>query len=183
MGSFCWIYFGKFNSNVPSVTHSIICSSYIDCLKSIPTQQNQKRGKMNFKLHRTLLHHWTNINQTLQESLFGYPFSNLLKELMSKYYKFPFNTDKLFYLQCPILAISFLFLITFQLLPIYYYIITQVIDLGPYQPSFLEQKTWCQKEKLLVLSNFFFSRHVFKKLSAAEASESNYMRERVNRLQ
>ena len=38
-----------------------------------------------------------------------------------------------------------------------------------------------QKEKLLVLSNFFFCHYVFKKLSAAEASESVYMRERVKR--
>ena len=37
-----------------------------------------------------------------------------------------------------------------------------------------------QKEKLLVLSNFFFCHYVFKKPSAAEASESGYMRERVN---
>ena len=36
------------------------------------------------------------------------------------------------------------------------------------------------KEKLLVLSNFFFCHYVFKKPSAAEASESVYMRERVN---
>ena len=42
-----------------------------------------------------------------------------------------------------------------------------------------ELKTCWQKEKLLDLSNFFFFRHVFKKLSAAEASESIYMRERV----
>ena len=35
------------------------------------------------------------------------------------------------------------------------------------------------KEKLLVLSNFFFCHYVFKKPSAAEASESVYMRERV----
>ena len=34
-----------------------------------------------------------------------------------------------------------------------------------------------QKEKLLVLSNFFFCHYVFKKPSAAEASESVYMRE------
>ena len=34
-------------------------------------------------------------------------------------------------------------------------------------------------EKLLVLSNFFFCYYVFKKPSAAEASESIYMRERV----
>ena len=40
-------------------------------------------------------------------------------------------------------------------------------------------KTLWQKEKLLVLSNFFFCRHVFKKPPAAEASESVYMRERV----
>ena len=32
---------------------------------------------------------------------------------------------------------------------------------------------------MLVLSNFFFCRHVFKKTSAAEASESVYMRETV----
>ena len=37
-----------------------------------------------------------------------------------------------------------------------------------------------QKENLLVLSNFFFSLYVFKKPSAKEASESVYMRERVN---
>ena len=36
-----------------------------------------------------------------------------------------------------------------------------------------------KKEKLLVLSNFFFCHFVFKKLSAAEASESVYMRERI----
>ena len=40
-------------------------------------------------------------------------------------------------------------------------------------------KTLCQKEKLLVLSNFCFCDYVFKKPSAAEASESIYMRERV----
>ena len=38
-----------------------------------------------------------------------------------------------------------------------------------------------QKEKLLVLSNFFFCHYIFKKSSAAEASERIYMRfERVN---
>ena len=36
-----------------------------------------------------------------------------------------------------------------------------------------------QKEKLHVLCNFFFCHYVFKKTSAAEASESVYMRERV----
>ena len=36
-----------------------------------------------------------------------------------------------------------------------------------------------QKEKLHVLCNFFFCHYVFKKPSAAEASESVYMRERV----
>ena len=40
----------------------------------------------------------------------------------------------------------------------------------------------CQKEKLLVLSNFVFCLYVFKKLSAAEASENVYMRERVKTL-
>ena len=40
-------------------------------------------------------------------------------------------------------------------------------------------KTLWQKEKLLDLSNFFFCHYVFKKPSAAEASESVYMRERV----
>ena len=44
----------------------------------------------------------------------------------------------------------------------------------------LKWKTLWQKEKLLVVSNFFFYHYVFKKLSAAEASESVYMRERVN---
>ena len=33
---------------------------------------------------------------------------------------------------------------------------------------------------MLVLSNFFFCHNVFKKLSAAEASESIFMRQRVN---
>ena len=47
----------------------------------------------------------------------------------------------------------------------------------------LKWKTLWQKEKLLVLSNFFFSRYVFKKLSAAEASERVYMREMVYVLQ
>ena len=37
-----------------------------------------------------------------------------------------------------------------------------------------------KKEKLLVFSNFFFCRYVFKKPSAAEASESVYMREGLN---
>ena len=37
-------------------------------------------------------------------------------------------------------------------------------------------KTLWQKEKLLVLSNFFFCHYVFKKPSAAEALESVYMR-------
>ena len=41
-----------------------------------------------------------------------------------------------------------------------------------------KSKLW-QKEKLLVLSNFFFCYNVFKKMSAAEASESIYMKERV----
>ena len=41
-------------------------------------------------------------------------------------------------------------------------------------------KTLWQKEKLLVVSNFFFCHYVFKKPSAAEASESINMRERVN---
>ena len=41
------------------------------------------------------------------------------------------------------------------------------------------EKTLCEKEKLLVLNNFFFCHYVFKKLSAAQASESIYMRERV----
>ena len=36
-----------------------------------------------------------------------------------------------------------------------------------------------QKEKLLVLSIFFFCHNAFKKLSGAEASESVYTRERV----
>ena len=39
--------------------------------------------------------------------------------------------------------------------------------------------TLWQKLKLLVLSNFFFCHYVLKKLSAAEASDSVYMRERV----
>ena len=38
-----------------------------------------------------------------------------------------------------------------------------------------------KKEKLLVLSNFFFCHYVFKKPSAAEASEV-YMRERVKEI-
>ena len=37
-----------------------------------------------------------------------------------------------------------------------------------------------QKEKLLVLSNFIFCHYVFKKPSAADVSESVYMRKRVN---
>ena len=36
------------------------------------------------------------------------------------------------------------------------------------------------KQCLHVLCNFFFCHYIFKKLSAAEASESVYMRERVN---
>ena len=45
----------------------------------------------------------------------------------------------------------------------------------------LKWKTLWQKEKLLVLSIFFFCHYVFKRPSAAEA-ESVYMRERVNQL-
>ena len=41
------------------------------------------------------------------------------------------------------------------------------------------EKILWQKEKLLVLSNFFLCHYVFKKPSAAEASESVYMWERV----
>ena len=41
-------------------------------------------------------------------------------------------------------------------------------------------KTLWQKEKLLILSNFFFCHYVFKRPSAAKASESVFMRERVN---
>ena len=41
-------------------------------------------------------------------------------------------------------------------------------------------KTLWQKEKLHVLCNFFFCHYVFKKPSAAGASESVYMRERFN---
>ena len=37
-------------------------------------------------------------------------------------------------------------------------------------------------EQFLVLSNFFFCHYVFKKVSAAETSESVYMREKVIRL-
>ena len=36
-----------------------------------------------------------------------------------------------------------------------------------------------KKEKLLVLSNFFFCHYVFKKTSATEASKSVYMTVRV----
>ena len=43
----------------------------------------------------------------------------------------------------------------------------------------LKWKTLLPKEKLLVLSNFFFCHYVFKKKSHAEVSESVYMRERV----
>ena len=43
-----------------------------------------------------------------------------------------------------------------------------------------KKKTLWQKEKLLILSNFFFCHYIFKKLSAAEVSESIYITERVN---
>ena len=36
-----------------------------------------------------------------------------------------------------------------------------------------------KKEKLLVLNNFFFCHYVFKEPSAAEVSESGYLREMV----
>ena len=42
------------------------------------------------------------------------------------------------------------------------------------------EKTLWQKEKLHFLCNFFICHYVFKKLSAAEASKSVYVRERVN---
>ena len=41
----------------------------------------------------------------------------------------------------------------------------------------IELKTWCQQEKLLILSNFFFCHHRFKKQSAAE-TKNVYLRER-----
>ena len=44
----------------------------------------------------------------------------------------------------------------------------------------LKWKTLWQKEKFLVLINFFFCHYVFKKLSAKEVSESIYMRESDN---
>ena len=47
--------------------------------------------------------------------------------------------------------------------------------------TWIELKTWGHKEKLLVLSNFFFCRHVFKNPSAAESSESVYLRESVKK--
>ena len=50
----------------------------------------------------------------------------------------------------------------------------------PLNESSTIEKILRQKVELLVLSNFFLCRHVFKRLSAAEASESVYMRERVN---
>ena len=37
----------------------------------------------------------------------------------------------------------------------------------------------CDKEKLLVLSDFLFCHYIFKKQFTAEESESIYMRERV----
>ena len=43
----------------------------------------------------------------------------------------------------------------------------------------LKWETLWQKEKLLIMSNFFFFHNVFKMPSASEASESVYMRERV----
>ena len=45
----------------------------------------------------------------------------------------------------------------------------------------LKWKTLWQKEKFLVLSNFFFCHYVFKNQSAAKASESVFMRERVKK--
>ena len=51
-------------------------------------------------------------------------------------------------------------------------------DTGPFDTFVFTGYTW-QKEKLHVLSNFFFCHYVFKKSSAADASECVYMRERV----
>ena len=42
--------------------------------------------------------------------------------------------------------------------------------------------TLWQNEKWLVLSNLFVCHYTLKKLSAAEASESVYMRDRINQL-
>ena len=43
-----------------------------------------------------------------------------------------------------------------------------------------KSRTHCGKRgKFIVLSNYFFCHYVFKKQSAAEASESVYMRDRV----
>ena len=44
----------------------------------------------------------------------------------------------------------------------------------------LKCKTLWEKDKLLVLSNFFFCHYVFKKPSSAKASESVYTREEIN---
>ena len=47
--------------------------------------------------------------------------------------------------------------------------------------SVLHEKRFNRKCDIKVaLSNFFFCHYVFKKLSAAEAPESAFMRERVN---
>ena len=47
------------------------------------------------------------------------------------------------------------------------------------QSRLLQNCRMRERVKKLILGNFFFCRHVFKKLSAEEASESVYIRERV----
>ena len=61
-----------------------------------------------------------------------------------------------------------------------YFVKTYKISITEWITYDIKWKTLWQKEKLYVLCNFFFCYYVFIKPSAAEASESVYMRERVN---
>ena len=78
------------------------------------------------------------------------------------------------------------------------YVVCRLWYLNPFPHTAILQQTtlnvFCQKmenlynwmdnlRQLHVLCNFFFCHYVFKKPSAAEASESVYMRERVNKYQ
>ena len=64
----------------------------------------------------------------------------------------------------------------------FYFFKTQKISIIEWITYDKNWKTLWQKEKLHVLCNFFLCHYVFKKPSATEASESVYMRERVNKL-
>ena len=65
--------------------------------------------------------------------------------------------------------------------PLWKRFIPETIWKLPFNESTIIESSWniVTKKKLLVLSNFFFCHHVFKKPSAEGVSESDYIWERV----